>query len=260
MADKIKVLIADDVSGLRDLLKTHLRGFNCEVCKEVDDGRKVIEAIKQTNPDMVFLDIDMPGENGLEVLKKISEQQIHDKVWIISGDENKLSISLAREYGARNFIRKPFTMENIESAVSLYQDIIKKELTLGKSPGAKATRVLIADDEKLMLELLEKVLVKNDCTIEYRALSGHKVIEQFESGEIPEMTFLDIEMPDGNGLDVLSYIKEKNISTFTVMVSAHGTFENVQSAMESGADGFVVKPYSEKKIQQVIKKYRSRLN
>ena len=74
-----------------------------------------------------------------------------------------------------------------------------------------------------------------------------------------ENTFLDsdIEMPDGNGLEVLKHIKDNNIPTFTVMVSAHGTFENVKIAMDAGADGFVVKPYSEKKIEQVIKKYKN---
>ncbi|MDH5259607.1 MAG: response regulator, partial [Gammaproteobacteria bacterium] len=88
------------------------------------------------------------------------------------------------------------------------------------------------------------------------AFSGNDVISRFESGIVPDITFLDIEMPDGDGLEVLKYIKDNKVKTFSVMVSAHGTFENVKNAMDSGADGFIVKPYSEKKVVEMIKKYR----
>ena len=66
--EKIKTLIADDVEGLRLLLKAHIKQFNCTVIKEIEDGSKVIEAIQQTNPDLVLLDINMPGKNGLDIL------------------------------------------------------------------------------------------------------------------------------------------------------------------------------------------------
>jgi len=255
--EKIKTLIADDVEGLRQLLKAHLKQFNCDVIKEVADGSKVIEAIQQTNPDLVLLDINMPGRNGLDILKELSEQNIHDKVWIISGDDDQKTIQTAREYGAKGFINKPFTIENLNQTFSLYESMTRKKNT--GTNNATCTKVMLADDEELMQVLLEKILIDNQCIVEGKASSGTEIINILASGWIPEMTFLDIEMPDGNGLEVLKHIKDNNIPTFTVMVSAHGTFDNVKIAMDAGADGFIVKPYSEKKIEQIIKKYKNSL-
>ena len=262
--DRIKVLIADDVRGLRDLLKMHLRQYNCEVCKDVDDGRKVIDAIRQSEPDIVFLDIDMPGMNGLDVLKEIKKNDIHNKVWIVSGEDGKDKKELAARYGAKGFISKPFTIEQIGNVVSEYGKLNSKEVREAgerkkrdrKLKDSKEITVFIADDEDLMQQLLENVLLKCQCTVEAKAFSGNDVISRFESGIVPDITFLDIEMPDGDGLEVLKYIKDNKVKTFSVMVSAHGTFENVKNAMDSGADGFIVKPYSEKKVVEMIKKYR----
>ena len=257
---RIKVLIADDVQGLREMLKVQLRSFNCEICREVSDGRKVIDGINNSSPDIVFLDIDMPGRNGLEVLREISENQIHDKVWVVSGDDRTFTIKKSLEYGACGFISKPFTIEQVRGAISRYEELINIESETGMSHNSELTRVIIADDEVLMLQLLEKVLTGFHCDVQMRASSGREVIEKLKSGDEPEMIFLDIEMPDGNGFEALKYIKDNKVPTFVVMVSAHGTIENVKSCMESGADGFIVKPYSEKKIEQLVKKYRKTLN
>jgi len=256
--EKIKTLIADDVKGLRQLLKAHLKQFNCEVIKEIADGNKVIDAIQQLAPDLVLLDINMPGRNGLDILKDLSEQAIHDKVWIISGDNNQQTINQAREYGAKGFINKPFTIEKLNQAFSVYESMSSKEKN--KNSDSVYTKVMLADDEELMRVLLEKILIDSQCVVEGKASSGRGMIEILDSGSIPEMTFLDIEMPEGNGLEVLKYIKDNNIPTFTVIVSAHGTFDNVKIAMDAGADGFIVKPYSEKKVKQVIDKYKNSLS
>lgn len=251
---KIRTLIADDVAGLRSLLKAHLKQFNCDVIKEVEDGNKVISAIKQTSPDLVLLDINMPGKNGLKILQELSEQKIHDRVWIISGDDDQETVRRSIDLGAKGFIGKPFTIEKLEEAFSRYKSISNKENS--NNSEITTTKVMVVDDEKIMQELLEKILMDCQCTVEAKASSGNEIIDILSGGWVPEMTFLDIEMPNGNGFDALKHIKDNNIPTFTVMVSAHGTFENVKTAMDAGADGFIVKPYSEKKIEQVIEKYK----
>jgi two-component system chemotaxis response regulator CheY len=213
----------------------------------------VIHAIRKTRPDIVFLDIEMPGENGLEILKQLTECKIHDKVWIISGDDEQSTIEKAHDYGARGFIRKPFTLDNLNKVFTLYNKITKDQ---NNDSLSDFTKVMLADDEPLMQELLEQVLIDNQCIVEAKASSGKEIIGILDGGWVPEMTFLDIEMPNGNGMVVLKHIKTNDIPTFTVMVSAHGTFDNVKTAMDAGADGFIVKPYSEKKIEQIISKYK----
>ncbi len=67
--------------------------------------------------------------------------------------------------------------------------------------------------------------------------------------------FLDIELPDGNGMELIGEIARINPDINVVMVSAHSTVDNVKEAIEKGAKGFVVKPFSPKKISAILKKF-----
>jgi len=247
---KFNALVADDVSSLRALLKTHLKKFDCSVVKEVEDGSKVISAIEKTMPNIVFLDINMPGQDGLSILKTLSEQGIHRDVWMISGETDKETKEKALQYGARGFIEKPFTLLSLEK---VFADYRAASNTIRDN--VKNRSVLIADDEPLMRELLKGMLSKMDCDINYEASTGSEVLEVLRSDKLPEVIFLDIEMPEKTGLEIVEIIRRESIPVFSVIVSAHGTFENVQTAMNAGADGFVVKPYSQKKIEQALAKF-----
>jgi len=256
--DKIKALIADDVKELRQLLKRQISRYNCEVVKEIAEGNLVIEAIRKTAPDIVFLDINMPGKNGLDILKELSEKNIHNKVWIISADDDKETIERARDFGAMGYITKPFSVQELEQTFQLYREFsVKKQENIDNSPSIE---VFVVDDEILMQKLLEKILVKCHCKIVKTLSSGNELIAAISESTLPEILFLDIEMPNGSGLDVLQHFRENTISVFTVMVSAHGTFENVKTAMDAGADGFIVKPYTTAKIEQIIRKYKKSVN
>lgn len=247
---KLNALIADDVESLRALLKTHLKKFDCQVVKEVDNGNKVIAAIQQSKPDIVFLDINMPGMDGLSIVKYLTEHEIHKDVWMISGETDQQTRDTALRYGAKGFIQKPFNIAALQQALEDY-----RRVSMNKIVKQNKCSVIIADDEPLMRQLLKSMLNKLDCEITYEFSDGKEVVNALHSDCIPDILFLDIEMPGLNGLDVLEIVKKEKIETFTIIVSAHGTFENVQTAMGAGADGFVVKPYSEKKIEQVFSKF-----
>jgi len=67
--------------------------------------------------------------------------------------------------------------------------------------------------------------------------------------------FLDIELPDGDGKELIAQINDINPETNVVMVSAHSAVENVKEAIDKGAKGFVVKPFTPKKIAAMLKKF-----
>ena len=71
------------------------------------------------------------------------------------------------------------------------------------------------------------------------------------------MVMLDIDMPGTSGMQILKSIRDLGQPVFAVMVSSHTTMENVKSAIEMGANGFVVKPYKETKIGDILSKYRA---
>ncbi|ATC98120.1 two-component system, chemotaxis family, response regulator CheY [Pseudoalteromonas spongiae UST010723-006] len=85
------------------------------------------------------------------------------------------------------------------------------------------------------------------------ASTAQACLEQIKNHQY-DVIFLDIELPDGDGKELIKSINEISPEANVVMVSAHSTVENVKDAIERGAKGFVVKPFSPKKIAGILKK------
>ena len=113
---------------------------------------------------------------------------------------------------------------------------------------------IIAEDVPEMGEMLSNTLNNLGCNIVAIEENGTKALEKIEELN-PDMVFLDIEMPGLSGLEILDAIKSRHLPTFPVIVSGNGSFENLKASMEKGAKGFVVKPYTSDKINQMIVKY-----
>lgn len=115
---------------------------------------------------------------------------------------------------------------------------------------------LIADDEPLMRDLLGSYLI-DKCNFDVlMSRDGEQALTLYRqhSGEI-NITFLDIEMPKIDGLEVLREIRKINPLAYVVILSGAGNFKNVTAAAAAGMDGFIVKPYNHNKIDEALKNY-----
>jgi two-component system, chemotaxis family, chemotaxis protein CheY len=109
MADK-KILIADDSSFMRGVLKNILTegGFNTFV--EAGDGEQAIQMIETEKPDLVLLDIIMPGKGGIDVLKAAGAST---SVIVVSAVGQESVAEEAKSLGAKGYIVKPFDKEKV---------------------------------------------------------------------------------------------------------------------------------------------------
>lgn len=110
-----RILVCDDDADLRAILR-RLLASSCEVL-EAGDGEAALSAIESSRPDLVLLDLTLPGLSGLEALA--SYQPAHPEIATIVLTGN-LEISVARralDLGARQFITKPFDPEDVRTAV-----------------------------------------------------------------------------------------------------------------------------------------------
>ena len=112
-----KVLIVDDSLVMRSLIKNILRDNDFEIAGEAANGKEAFERYKQLKPHLVTLDIVMPKEQGLDVLKKIIEYDPDAKVIIVSGLHQKSLVMQAMDSGAKDFVIKPFNKEDLLKAV-----------------------------------------------------------------------------------------------------------------------------------------------
>src|SRR5258706_5346030 len=104
-----------------------------------------------------------------------------------------------------------------------------------------ASKILIVDDEPLNVEVLEQELGDRGYAVE-RAGSGAEALAAFESFR-PELIFVDYQMPDMNGIEVLKELKRRGNEAPVIVLTAYGTVERAVQAMKEGAYDFISKPF-----------------
>lgn len=120
----------------------------------------------------------------------------------------------------------------------------------------KLSPVIIADDEALMREVLASALRQLGYRYIAFAADGRKCAELLDLPEYRSaLVFLDIHMPALDGLGVLDHARAVGSDAFIVMVSSDSALENVLAALNKGARGFVIKPYTTQKILDMTKKF-----
>ena len=115
--------------------------------------------------------------------------------------------------------------------------------------------VLIADDEPLFRNWIRANLAELNCHTIESASNGKEAVSIFRKRR-PEIIFMDIDMPILNGLEAMKQIITIDTNAYVVIVSGCSTFDNVKIALDSGAKGFIVKPYTIKKVTEIINKYK----
>lgn len=116
----MKVLIVDDETLVRRSLQRALKSKGYEVF-EATNGVEGLQMWREQSPDLVFLDVLMPGLTGPEVLKEIGEQTTA-KVILMSAFSGEHNMQTAQQMGANIFVPKPF--EDIFAVVALAESLM----------------------------------------------------------------------------------------------------------------------------------------
>ncbi|TVQ74373.1 MAG: response regulator [Oceanospirillales bacterium] len=116
------ILIVDDQMPMRSILRALLTQAGYKVVAEASHGQKAIELNKQLKPDVICLDITMPGIDGIETLKKLKDDHPDVLVIMITGHSNRTDIEAAIEAGASGYIVKPIhagkTIQTVERVLA----------------------------------------------------------------------------------------------------------------------------------------------
>lgn len=167
----MKVLVVDDEKGIRTSLKFFLKGEGFDI-QTAESGEASLECFEKFKPDVVILDINLPGMDGLEVLCEMKKKNKDVVIIMITyRSEVKLAVS-AMKLGAYDYFMKPFTITEIKKSlldsadyISMKKSIEDKEFDddfIGQHP-------LILDLKKKIQKLLD---IKMDTTILIQGRSG----------------------------------------------------------------------------------------
>lgn len=116
-----------------------------------------------------------------------------------------------------------------------------------------AKKILICDDAAFMRMMLKDILVREGYDVCGEAANGLQAVERYEELK-PDLVFLDITMPEMDGIQALKKIKAFETSAKVIMLSAMGQQAMVTECIKSGAKDFVVKPFQSQKVLETVKK------
>ncbi|MBA4369584.1 MAG: sigma-54-dependent Fis family transcriptional regulator [Desulfobacterium sp.] len=130
MTKKGKIFLLDDEELISEVLFKALRNEGYDVMKE-NETDHAIEKITAWDPDILLLDISMPGRSGMEILKDIMASDLNTQVVMLTADDSAESAVTAMKIGAVDYITKPFNTDEVKIILNniFEKEALKKEVT-----------------------------------------------------------------------------------------------------------------------------------
>jgi DNA-binding NtrC family response regulator len=110
--DEESIVVVDDDQGILESFDAML-GDDYAVTM-INSGNEAVQLLRQQSPRLLFLDIKMPGMNGMELLKWIHDQEIDTKVVIVTALPQDHYEQMAQQYGVYKYLRKPLDVDEVE--------------------------------------------------------------------------------------------------------------------------------------------------
>ena len=224
-----QILIADDEPLARRTLREHLRSLGVsEQIHEANDGKTAIAIANEKKPDLLFLDIVMPGANGIEVLEHLD----YEPRVIFTTAHDQYAVT-AFELGALDYILKPFGRERVakvmqrvqSSPVSAPQGSVLSRARESLEKTASLSRIFVRDGTKIIpiaLHSLERVQGADDyvtlCTTAKQYLVNLRLSDLEQ--RLPSTTFLRIHRSHLINLECVASIESYDAARVEVVMKS----------------------------------------
>lgn len=188
---------------------------------------------------------------GADIYRSIYFARLRD--WISKGKIKRGEVIVWRS-GLSGW-RRPEELEELLPFFEQWeeQQLIRKRprRRRKKAKRIRIKNILVIDDEKDLCNLLGRVLSPKG----YKVATANTKREGLASirEEAPDLVFLDLKLPDGDGMKIVPKIKKKNPRAVVHIISAYGSEERREEARKKGIYTFIDKPFTEKKILRSIK-------
>ena len=193
----IRVLIVDDEPLARDRIREMLKDHSeFEVIGEAQNGQDAIRSVEKLNPDLVFLDVQMPGLDGFDVLQSLDVEQLPVVIFVTAYDQHAIR---AFNVHAVDYLTKPFDRNRFAEALEHAKVFIKG------AKGPDTARILsMLEDLKPGTRYLERFAVKNGETVFFVRADEVDAVEA-------EGNYVRIRLGNSSHLlrDTLTNIEEK---------------------------------------------------
>jgi len=230
-----RILVIDDdqdhAESIVDILS--MRGYVVEAAFSGEAGVKIF---RDEDFDMVFMDVKLPGMNGVETFFEFKKIRPSAKVMMMTGYSLEQLISQAIENGALGVLHKPFAITELLQVL----DQVKPRGI-----------VLVADDDPEFAESLKPILTQNGYEVVI-ASTGQEALEK-AGGKGVNCLVLDLAMPLLTGMEVYRKLRESGKSIPTIFVTGFPGEKNAALAGLRPVDnGILLKPFDPRELINAI--------
>jgi len=231
---KTNVLVVDDLKSIRLTLGGILEdeGYNVVLA---EDGYQAIEMAKQTPFDLVFMDIKMPGINGVQTFREIKKINPQAVVIMMTAYSVEDLVREALEEGAYAVVYKPFDIEKI---VSIIESALQKTL------------ILVVDDSFTDRESLKTILEERRYSVVTAATGGEALARVREKRF--DIIFLDVKLPDIDGVEFFEQVKTIDPEVAVIMMTGYSETELMQRVVSHGAYTCIYKPFNVDRVVSLV--------
>lgn len=232
---KTNIMVVDDLRSIRMTLGGILedKGYNVVT---VENGYQAIEAVKKTHFSVIFMDIKMPGINGVQTFREIKRIDPKAVVIMMTAYSVEDLVKEALEEGAYTVIYKPFDVDRI---VATIEGLISDK-----------TLVLVVDDKLNDREVLKAALEDKGYNVA-SAKDGNEAISMVKSRHY-DIIFMDVVLPGMDGIETFERVKQIDPDATVIMVTGYSVEDMLKRAANNGAYACLRKPFEMEKVIELI--------
>lgn len=264
---EITILVVEDNKMNMKLIRQLLKIRNYKHLEAVN-GEEGLKIAKKHKPDLIFMDIQLPGMDGLTATRELKSdpEMAHIPVVALTAHAMQGDRQKCIEAGCCGYITKPIDTRSFHSQVNdILSNLTPNTDASHAAPLSPAPRVLIVDDDHKNVKLLAGFL-HNEPYVLLRAYNGDEAID-IAKREQPDLILLDVMMPGKDGFTVTRELKDDQGTAAIpiIMVTALSSTKDKVMGLEAGAEEFLSKPVNREEIRtrvaSVLKlgQYRSQL-
>ena len=212
----IKIVLVDDHSLIRDAIRAHLSAENYQIVAEAGNSKEALAVIEKHRPDIVFMDINMPGQDGIDTTREIKKKFPEIEVIALSMLQESHYIRQMFEAGAKGYLLKNCSEEDLKHAIEhvlegkvYYSPEVSDSLIQGfvqpkQSISTGSVTVKLTNREKEVLSL---------------------IAQEFSNREIAEKLFISVRTVDAHRRNLLEKTGSKNAAGLTLFALKMGLID-----------------------------------
>jgi len=232
-----RIMVVDDAEDIRHTLQVILTDEGHNVIT-AENGFRAIELASEGPIGLIFMDIRMPGMDGVDALLKIKEILPDCVVVMMTGYAVESLIQKALSGGAKACLSKPVSIEQL---LEIAEEVMPNSFI--------APRIMVVDDAEDIRDTLQVILTDGGRDV-ITAENGFQAIEKASEGPI-DLIFMDIRMPGMDGVEAYLKIKEIRPECIVVMMTGYAVETLIEKALSEGAKTCLRKPVSIEELLEI---------